>query len=289
MEAELIQRQRKILADAAQLVADLADNRAEIQLEAKLAASQQEFQIEREAIKARRQAELETAETEYRAERDRVTAAAQKAIDEIESAYRQTSETATSAWQQEQSEAERIKEDTHFEITGVYEAGKNNLKSKYGDLESGTDSTAIGIESRRKEIKQILKTHGQEGLAEQPGQPIGQLPGNVNPQQAIEEAFKVADAKMAELKAVKRPKGIAAIVLFFCGGRRGGGGGGRGHQVAAGDDGRSGRRRRFGDCADYFCGHAVERPESNCRRLSAAGLCARLCRGGAQAVATDRR
>jgi DNA segregation ATPase FtsK/SpoIIIE, S-DNA-T family len=215
MEAELIQRQRKILADAAQLVADLADNRAEIQLEAKLAASQQEFQLEREAIEARRQAELEAAEAEYRAERDRVTAAAQKAIDEIESAYRQTSETATSAWQQEQSEAERIKEDTHFEITGVYEAGKNNLKSKYGDLESGTDSTAIGVESRRKEIKQILKTHGQEGLAEQPAQPIGQLPANVNPQQAIEEAFKVADAKMVELKAVKRPKGIAALVLFF--------------------------------------------------------------------------
>ena len=215
MEAELIQRQRQILAEAARLVAELADNRGEIQLEAKLASAEEESRAALEAIEARRKAELEAAETEYRAERDRVTSAAQKALDEIESAYRRTSETATSAWQQEQSEAERLKEDTAFEVAGVYEAGKNNLKSKYGDLESGTDSTAIGIESRRKEVKQLLKTHGQEGLAEQPAQPIGQLPAEVNPQQAIEEAFKVADAKMEELRRVKRPKAMTAIIIFF--------------------------------------------------------------------------
>ncbi|MGH7140680.1 MAG: FtsK/SpoIIIE domain-containing protein, partial [Pirellulales bacterium] len=144
-----------------------------------------------------------------------ITSAAQKAIDEIESAYRQTSETATSAWQHEQAEGEKIKEDTLFEVTGVYEAGKNSLKSKYGDLENGTDSSAIGIESRRKEVRQLLKTHGQEGLADQPGQPVGQLPANVNPQQAIEEAFKVADAKRDELRAVKRPKATVALVLLF--------------------------------------------------------------------------
>jgi S-DNA-T family DNA segregation ATPase FtsK/SpoIIIE len=215
MEAELIQRQRAILSEAARLVADLADNRAETDLEAKLVAAEEEHQRNREAIEARRKAEIDAAEAEYRTERDRVTSAAQKAIDEIESAYRQTNETATSAWQQEQAEAEKIKEDTSFEITGVYEAGKNNLKSKYGDLENGTDSSAIGIESRRKDVRQALKTHGQEGLADQPGQQVGQLPPNVNPQQAIEEAFKVADAKLDELQAIKRPKAILALVLFI--------------------------------------------------------------------------
>ncbi len=215
MESELIQRQRQMLADAARLVAELADNRTETQLEAKLAASEEEHQRAREAIEAQRKAELDAAEAEYQSERDRVAAAAQKAIGEIESAYRQTSETATAEWQHEQTEAERIKEDSHFEMTGVHEAGKNNLKAKYGDLENGTDSTAIGIESRRKEVKQLLAVHGQEGLTEQPGQPLGQLPANVNPQQAIEEAFKVADAKMAELRAVKKPKAVMALVIFF--------------------------------------------------------------------------
>lgn len=215
MEAELIQRQRKILADAAKLVADLADNRAEINLEAKLAAAAGEFEQARQAADAKRQAESETAEVEYRAERDRLTAAAQKTIDEIKSAYRQASEVATSAWQQEQTEGERIKEDTLFEVAGVYEAGKNNLKTKYGDLESGTDPTALGIESRRKDARQLLKTHGQEALADQPGQPVGQFPPNVHPQPAIEEAFKVADTKMDEMRAIKRPKAALPLVLFF--------------------------------------------------------------------------
>ncbi|HEX7377139.1 MAG TPA: FtsK/SpoIIIE domain-containing protein [Pirellulales bacterium] len=215
MEAELIQRQRKILTEAARLVADLADNRAEIDLEAKLAAAVENHQQARQATEAKQQAELEAAETAYRAEHDRLTAAAQKTIDEIESAYRQASEQATSVWQQEQSEGERIKEDTLFETAGVYEAGKNNLKSKYGDLESGTDPTALGIESRRKDARQMLKTHGQESLADQPGQPVGQFPPNVHPQPAIEEAFKVADTRMTELKAVKKPKAAVPLILFF--------------------------------------------------------------------------
>jgi S-DNA-T family DNA segregation ATPase FtsK/SpoIIIE len=215
MQAELIQRQRQILADAARLVAELADTSAEIQLEAKLAAMEEAFEAARQTHSAKLKAEVEAAEAEYRGERDRVTSAAQKSLDEIESAYRQANEAANGEWQQEQAEAERIKEDAHFELTGVYEAGKSNLKAKYGDLESGTDATAIGIESRRKEVRQLLAPHGQESLADQPGQPLGQLPPNVNPQQAIEEAFKVADTKMEELRKIKRPKGIAALIVFI--------------------------------------------------------------------------
>ena len=215
MEAELIERQRQMLSEASKLVAELADNKTELQLEAKLASSEGEYQKAREAIEAEQKAEAAAADAEYQAERDRVTSAAQKAIGEIEAAYSQTSETATAEWQHEQTEAEKIKEDSHFEGAGVYEAGKNSLKAKYGDLESGTDSTAIGIESRRKEVRQFLARHGQESLADQPGQPVGQFPPNVNPQPAIEEAFKVADAKMEELKAVKKPKAIVAGIVFF--------------------------------------------------------------------------
>jgi energy-coupling factor transporter ATP-binding protein EcfA2 len=211
----LIERQRQILADAARLVAELADNSAETQLEAKLVAMEASFGAVCQDHSARLKAELEAAEAEYRAERDRITATAQKSLDDIESVYRQATEAATSEWQQEQADAERIKEDAHFELTGVYEAGKNNLKAKYGDLENGTDATAMGVESRRKEAKQFLTTHGQQSLADQPGQPIGQLPPNVNPPQAIEEAFKVADAKLDELRKVKRPKGLAALIVFF--------------------------------------------------------------------------
>jgi DNA segregation ATPase FtsK/SpoIIIE, S-DNA-T family len=214
MEAELIQRQRQILSEAARLVADLADNTAETQLEAKLAAAEEAFGAARESLAAKRKAEVDAAEADYRTERDKISAAAQKSLDEIESAYRQANETATSEWQKEQTEAERIKEDSHFEMTGVYEAGKNSLKAKYGDLENGTDATAIGIESRRKEVKQILTTHGHAALAEQPAQQIGQLPPNVVPQQAIEEAFKVADAKLDDLRKVKRPKAITAVIVF---------------------------------------------------------------------------
>ncbi|HEX7449729.1 MAG TPA: FtsK/SpoIIIE domain-containing protein [Pirellulales bacterium] len=213
-DSELILRQRQILEEAARMVVELADHRGEDELAARLAAAEEEHRGSIDSVAAERDAELAQAEADYRAEVDRVKTASQKANDEIETTYRQVSEQATSEWQLEQTEAERAREDAHFELTGVFEAGKNNLKSKYGDLEAGTDPSALGIESRRKEVKQLLSGLGQGGLAEQPGQPIGQLPPNVQPQQAIDEAFKVADAKLDELKKVKRPKFALVIVLF---------------------------------------------------------------------------
>lgn len=213
-ESELILRQRQLLAEAARLVVELADHHAEDELAARLAAAEEEHRRAIDSVAAERDAELAKAETDYRSEVDRVKSASQKANDEIESTYRQVTEQATSEWQQEQAEAERVREDTHFELTGVFEAGKSNLKSKYGDLEAGTDPSAQGIESRRKEAKQLLAGLGQAALAEQPAQPIGQLPPNVHPQQAIDEAFQVADAKFDELKKIKRPKSAVVLILF---------------------------------------------------------------------------
>ena len=197
------------------MVVELADHHAEDELAARLAAAEQEHRRAIDSVSAQRDAELAKAEADYRAEVDRVKSASQKGNDEIESTYRQVTEQATAEWQQEQAEAERVREDTHFELTGVFEAGKSNLKSKYGDLEAGTDPSALGIEARRKEAKQLLIGLGQTSLAEQPAQQIGQLPPNVHPQQAIDEAFKVADAKLDELKKIKRPKLAVVFVLFL--------------------------------------------------------------------------
>lgn len=213
-ESELILRQRQVLEEAARMVVELADHRAEEELAARLAVAEEEHRGSIDSVAAERDAALAKAEAEYRAEVDRVKSTSQKAIDQVEATYRQVTEQATSEWQTEEAEAERGREDAHFELTGVYEAGKSNLKSKYGDLEAGTDPSALGIESRRKEVKQLLVGLGQASLAEQPGQPIGQLPPNVQPQQAIDEAFKVADAKLEELKHVKRPKLAIVLVLF---------------------------------------------------------------------------
>jgi energy-coupling factor transporter ATP-binding protein EcfA2 len=215
MEADLIQRQRQLLADAAALVADLSDNRAEAQIEVGLAASELEYQRARDALHERRRAQLEALENEHRLECQRVISAAQKSLDDFTSTYHQTSESATSGWQQEQAEAERIKEETYFEITGLYEASKNQLQEKYGALEKGTDSTAIGIDARRKEANHLLRLHGREELAGKPGQPVGPLPPDADPEQAIEEAFRVADTRLEELRAVKRPRGKIAIVLLL--------------------------------------------------------------------------
>ena len=206
-EADLIRRQRQILVDMGRLVQEQAADHSEEQLAAKLEAAEQEFQEVLAAVDARRAAELQAAEDEFKAERERVTSAVQKANDEIETTYRQVSETATAECEKERVEAETTREDSHFEVHGIAEAGKNGLKAKYGDLDTGADPAGEGIETRRNEAKHLLKIYQRAALAEAPAPPAA-LQAGVNLQAAMQEGLKVADAKLAELKALKLPRFI---------------------------------------------------------------------------------
>ena len=204
-EADLIRRQRQILVDMGRLVQEQAADHNEEQLAAKLAAAEQEFEGVCASVDARKAAELQAAEDEFKAERDRVTSAVQKANDEIESTYRQTSESATAECDKIRIESETAREDAHFEIHGIAEAGKNGLKTKYGDLDTGADPVGEGIETRRNEAKQLLKTYKRASLADAPPPPAA-LQAGVNLQAAMQEGLKVADAKLTELKALKLPR-----------------------------------------------------------------------------------
>ena len=146
-----------------------------------------------------------------------MTSAVQKAIDEVQSTYRQISEQALADCEKERAAAERECEDSLFEIAGMFEAGENGLRSKYGDIDGGTDSTSAGIESRRIEAKRLLKLHGKSGYADRPTQQVTALAPNVNPQQAIADSFNVADEKLKELAALKSPKwcGFGVFIMFF--------------------------------------------------------------------------
>jgi DNA segregation ATPase FtsK/SpoIIIE, S-DNA-T family len=198
------------------LVSEQAADHDEEDLAARLRLAEQEFEQVCASVEARRDAELQAAESEYQAERERVTGAVQKANDEIETTYRQVSESSTADCEKQRVEAETTREDAQFEIHGIAEAGKNGLKAKYGDLDSGTDSTSEGIESRRNEAKRLLKLYKREWLAGEPT-PQAALQQGVNLQAAIQEGFKVADAKLAELKALKLPKFIkpGTMLGFF--------------------------------------------------------------------------
>ena len=215
-EADLIRRQRQILVEMGRLVREQAADHNEEQLAARLEVAEQEFQETCAACDARRAAELQAAEDEFNAERDRVTSAVQKANDEIESSYRQSSESATAECDKIRIEAETAREDAHFEIHGIAEAGKNGLKAKYGDLDTGADPVGEGIETRRNEAKQLLKTYKRASLADAPPPPAALQPG-VNLQAAMQEGLKVADAKLVELKALKLPRFItlAKMIVFF--------------------------------------------------------------------------
>ncbi|HUY33479.1 MAG TPA: FtsK/SpoIIIE domain-containing protein [Pirellulales bacterium] len=216
-ESELIARQRRILSDVAQLVVARDDDRAEKELAAKLGVLEAEFREAGEALRGGHDAELASAEEAFQAERQRVTSAVQKAIDEVQSTYRQVTEQALAECEKERAAAEHDCENSLFEIAGMSEAGENGLKSKYGDIEGGTDSTAAGIESRRAEAKRLLKLHRKAAYADRPTPAVNPLPANVDPRQAISETFKVADERLKELAALKSPKwcGFGTLVMFF--------------------------------------------------------------------------
>jgi hypothetical protein len=213
----LIERQRRVLTDIGELVVHRDDDRDERAQAAQLVQLEQAYERDREAVQNKHDAELAAAEAAYRAERDRVTTAAQKAIDEVQATYRQTTEKALADCEQERADAETACEDGLFEIAGMFEAGENALKAKYGDVAGGSDPTAAGIESRRNEAKRLLKLHGKPGYAERPTQQVTALAPNVNPQQAITESFNVADEKLKELAALKSPKwcGFLTLVMFY--------------------------------------------------------------------------
>ena len=240
-ESELIARQRRILADIAQLVVVRDDDRAEKALAAKLGVLEAEFHKAGEALRATHDAELRSAEGTYQAELQRVTSAAQKATDEVQSTYRQVSEQALADCEKERAAAERDCEDSLFEIAGMFEAGENGLKAKYGDIDGGSDATSAGIDTRRNEAKRLLKLHGKATYADRPRRQVASPAPNVspqqaiadafkagcaiwygtdqavNPQQAVTDSFKIADEKLKELAALKSPKwcGFGTLVIFF--------------------------------------------------------------------------
>ncbi len=215
-ETDLIGRQRQILVGMGRLVTEQANDHSEEELTAQLAVADQKFAEVCQSVEGRKQAELHAAEAEYQAERDRVTSAVQKTNDEVESTYRQASEQATAECDKERVEAEQTREDSHFEIHGIAEAGKNGLKTKYGDLDQGTDPAAEGIETRRNEAKHLLKAYKRASLADEPA-PQAALQQGVNLQAAMQEGLKVADAKLAELKGLKLPRfvSLGKMVGFF--------------------------------------------------------------------------
>ena len=170
-ESDLIRRQRQILAEMGQLVAEQASDHSEAELTAKLAVAEKKFAEVCQEVESRREAELQTAESEFQAEKDRITNAVQKTTDEVETTYRDASEQATSECEKERVDAEQTREDAHFEIHGISEAGKNGLKSKYGDLDQGTDPVGEGIETRRNEARHLLKEYKRSSLADEPAPP----------------------------------------------------------------------------------------------------------------------
>ncbi len=138
-ESDLIQRQRRILADLAQLVVARDDDHAEKELAAKLDVLEAEFRQASDVVRSKHDTELASAEADFQLQRGRVTSAVQKATDEVQSTYRQVSEQALADCEKERAEAQRVCDDTLFEIAGMFEAGENALKAKYGDIEGGTE------------------------------------------------------------------------------------------------------------------------------------------------------
>jgi energy-coupling factor transporter ATP-binding protein EcfA2 len=199
-----------------QLVSEQANDHSEAELTAKLAVAEKKFAEVCQEVESRRDAELQTAESEFQAENDRITTAVRKTSDEVETTYRDVSEQATAECEKERVDAEQTREDAHFEIHGIAEAGKNGLKSKYGDLDQGTDPVGEGIETRRNEAKHLLKEYKRSSLADEPAPPAA-LQQGVNLQAAMQEGLKVADAKLAELKSLKLPKFITLgkMIVFF--------------------------------------------------------------------------